>query len=101
MTRLNLLLLFATMLAAMAVVRVQYEARRAFAALDAARQRAEQLQLDHDRLQVELRALSVPGRIEAIARDSLGMVPITAARTDFVGAGRAGSPALPASIPTR
>ena len=99
MTRLNLLLLVIAMASAMSVVRAQYEARRTFATLDAARQRAVQLQLDHDRLQVEVRALSVPGRIEELARKTLGFVAATPARTDYVSAAQL--PSLPASIPTR
>ena len=99
MTRLNLLLLLIAMASAMLVVRAQYEARRTFAALDAAQQRAMQLQLDHDRLQVEVRALSVPGRIEELARHALGLVPVTPARTDYISAARL--PSLPASIPKR
>jgi cell division protein FtsL len=97
MTRLNLLLLPLVVISALLVVRVEYEARRAFAALDTARQRAQQLQLDHDRLQVEVRALSVPERIEGLARDTLGMVAVTAARTDFVRA----PGGVAASVPTR
>ena len=96
MTRLNLLLLALAMGSALLVIRVQYEARRTFAALDSARQRAQQLQLDHDRLQVEVRALSVPARIEGLARGALGMVAVTAARTDFVHA----PSGVAASIPT-
>ncbi|OIQ94089.1 cell division protein FtsL [mine drainage metagenome] len=99
MTRLNLLLLIVTMASAMSVVRAQYEARRTFAALDAAQQRATQLQLDHDRLQVEVRALSVPGRIEELARNTLGLVPVTPARTDYISAAQV--PSIPASVPTR
>ena len=99
MTRLNLLLLLITVVSAMSVVRAQYEARRTFAALDAARQRATQLQLDHDRLQVEVRALSVPGRIEELARKTLGFVPVTPARTDYISAAQV--PNIPASVPTR
>ena len=97
MTRLNLLLLPLVVISALLVVRVEYEARRAFAALDSAREHAQQLQLDHDRLQVEVRALSVPERIEGLARDTLGMVAVTAARTDFVRA----PGGVAASVPTR
>lgn len=100
MTRVNLLLLVAVVLCAMSVVRAQYQARRTFAALDVAQQRAEQLQMDEDRLQVELRAMSAPGRIENIARTELDMRPITAARTVFVAQGQATLPPLPiASAP--
>ncbi len=97
MTRVRVLLLALAVGSALLVVRVQYEARRTFAALDSAQQRAQQLQLDHDRLQVEVRALSVPERIERLARGSLGMVAVTAARTDFVHAPRD----VAVSVPTR
>ncbi|WP_297913181.1 cell division protein FtsL [Thiomonas sp.] len=99
MIRVNLLLLVLAVACAMSLVRAQYEARRGFAALDAAQQRATQLALDHDRLQVEVRALSVPSRIESLARGQLGMVPITPARSDYVSAAQL--PGLPPSIPTR
>ncbi len=95
MTRINLLLLLAVVLCAMSVVRAQYQGRRTFAALDVAQQRAEQLQMDKDRLQVEYRAMSAPGRIEQLARDDLDMRPITAARTIFVPEGESVLPPLP------
>ncbi len=96
MNRIRLLLLALAIGSALLVVRVQYEARRTFAALDIAQQRAQQLQLDHDRLQVEVRALSVPERIERLARGALGMVAVTAARTDYVRAPRG----IAVSVPT-
>lgn len=100
MTRVNLILLVVLVLCAMSVVRAQYQARRIFAALDVEQQRAEQLQMDKDRLQVEVRAMSVPGRIEQIARTQLDMRPITAARTVFVPEGQTTLPPLPpASLP--
>jgi cell division protein FtsL len=97
MIRVNLLLLFVVIASALAVVRVEYEARRAYAALDAARQHALQLELDDERLQVEVRALSVPARIDSLARASLGLMPVTPARTDYVSA----APGLPVTIPSR
>jgi cell division protein FtsL len=95
MTRINLLLLLAVVLCAMSVVRAQYQGRRLFAALDVAQQRAEQLQLEHDRLQVEYRAMTAPGRIEQIARTQLDMRPITPARTIYVPEGATTLPPLP------
>lgn len=95
MTRINLFLLLAVVLCAMAVVRAQYQGRRLFAALDVAQQHAEQLQLERDRLQVEYRAMSAPGRIEQIARTQLDMRPITPARTIYVPEGQATLPPLP------
>jgi len=102
MTRINFILLFVVVLCAMSVVRSQYQGRRTFAALDVAQQRAEQLQMDKDRLQVEYRAMSAPGRIEQIARTQLDMRPITAARTVFVREGQvtlSPLPVLPQTAP--
>lgn len=99
MSKLNVILLVLVVVSALGVVRMQYEARRSFTALDVERQRTQQLQLDEDRLQVEVRTLSVPERIESLARDTLGMLPVTPARTDYVSAARI--PAQPLSIPTR
>jgi cell division protein FtsL len=48
---------------------------------------------------VEVRALSVPGRIEELARNTLGLVPVTPARTDYISAAQV--PNIPASVPTR
>ncbi|MGC9162986.1 MAG: cell division protein FtsL [Thiomonas sp.] len=95
MTRINLFLLLAVVLCAMSVVRAQYQGRRLFAALDVAQQRAEQLQMERDRLQVEYRAMSAPGRIEQIARTQLDMRPITPARTIYVPEGATALPPLP------
>lgn len=99
MIRINLLLLVAVVLCAMSVVDAQYRARRAFAALDVAQQRAEQLGMDKDRLQVEERTMSAPGRIEQLARSKLGMQPITPARTLFVPAGQSMLPPVPPVMP--
>ena len=96
MTRLNIALLLLTLLSALAVVRVEYDARRAFAELDAAQQHAQQMQLDHERLLLQVRALSVPGRIGVLASSGLGMVSASPTRTDYVNA----APNLPAQVPT-
>ena len=45
-----------------------------------------------------LRALSVPARIESVARGRLGMVPITPASSDYVSAAQ--WPGLRSTIPT-
>ena len=97
MTRVNILLLALALVSALAVVRVEYDARRAFAELDAARQHAQEMQLEHERLLLQLRALSVPGRIGALAASGLGMVPASLTRTDYVNA----APNMPALVPTR
>lgn len=102
MIRTNLFLLLVVVLCAMSVVDAQYRARRAFAALDVAQQRAQQLDMDKDRLQVEVRTMSAPGRIEQLARNKLDMQPITPARTIFVSAGQSALPPLPpASQPAK
>ena len=50
MTRVNLMLLLAVLASALYLVRVQYESRRLTTELDRAKDRAQELQTEHDRL---------------------------------------------------
>ena len=54
MTRLNVLLLAALVLSALALVHSQYESRQLFMALEAARKDTSRLEIERDRLLVEL-----------------------------------------------
>ena len=67
MIRLNLVLLLAVVASAMYLVRLQYESRVLFTALDRAQAEARQLATEHQRLQVEKRAQATPLRIERLA----------------------------------
>ena len=84
MTRVNLVLLVALLVSSVYLVRVSYESRRLFAALDKAQ--GEERALDHDseRLKTELRSQATPLRVERTARDRLAMRSATPGVTQYV-----------------
>jgi cell division protein FtsL len=92
MSRLAVLLLIAVAASALYVVRVQYQSRLLYTALDRSAHEAQQLATDHDRLEVEKRAAATSLRVEQIAHRQLAMRPITPAITTYVK--------LPASAPS-
>jgi len=100
-TRLNLVLLVALLVSSVYLVRVSYESRRLFAALDKAQ--GEERTLDHDaeRLKTELRSQATPLRVERTARDRLAMRAATPAVTQYVELPGASAPAAAASEATR
>ena len=89
MTRLNLLLLAALLASSVALVRVAYDARRLFAELDKAQAEERQLEVDHERLKAEKQSQATPSRVEAMARQQLGMRAATPAVTNYVTYARA------------
>jgi len=101
MTRLNLVLLLAVLASALYLVRTQYESRRLFVELDRAQARARQLEIDHERLQVEKRSQATPLRVEKLAKEQLQMRVATPAITQYVtyrapaAAGSAATPSTP------
>ena len=84
MTRLNMVLLLVVVLSALYLVRTQYESRRLFVELEKANAQARQLEIDHDRLEVDKRAQATPLRVEKLARDVLHMRVVNPALTDYV-----------------
>jgi cell division protein FtsL len=92
MTRLNLVLLLAVLLSAMATVQVQYESRRLYTEIEKAHGEARRLEIDHERLQVEKRAQATPLRVERLAKDQLQMRPASPAITQYVDPGRGATP---------
>jgi cell division protein FtsL len=91
MTRLNVLLLLALLASAFYLVRMSYDARRLFSALDRAQAEARLLDSDHERLLAERQAQATPLRVERAAREKLGMRSATPAVTHYLDA--AASPA--------
>ena len=89
MTRLNVLLLLALVVSAMALVHSQYESRRLFMALEAVRKDEARLEVEHDRLLVERRAQVTPLRVEQIARQQLQMRMVSPGITQYVAAPQA------------
>jgi cell division protein FtsL len=83
-TRLNVLILLALIASSLYLVRVSYESRRLFAALDKAQSEERALDTDSERLKTELRSQATPLRVERTARDRLAMRSATPGVTHYV-----------------
>ncbi|WP_301102896.1 cell division protein FtsL [Propionivibrio sp.] len=75
MARLNMLLLLAVVLCALSVVTSQHTARKLFQAMESEQERAKQLDIEYDQLQLELSTWATSPRIDKIAREKLRMRP--------------------------
>ena len=64
--------------------RASPDARRLFAELDKAQAEERQLEVDHERLKAEKQSQATPSRVEAVARQQLGMRAATPAVTNCV-----------------
>ena len=73
MLRLNMLLLFIVVACALGTVTSQYKARKLFQALEAEQKRARGLDVEFDKLKLELSTWAAHPRIEQIARERLKM----------------------------
>lgn len=73
MVRVNLFLLLAALVCALATVTSQHRARKLFQALEAEQVRAKQLDVEYGQLQLELSTWATSPRIEKIAREKLKM----------------------------
>lgn len=89
MLRLNLLLLLVAVVCALSVVTSQHKARRLFQALESEQERADQLDIEFDQLQIELSTWATSPRIEKIAREKLKMRTPEPAKVIVVSAGEA------------
>jgi cell division protein FtsL len=84
MTRLNLALLLALIVSGLYLVRVSYDSRRLYGALDIAQGDARKLEIEHERLKSEKQSQATPLRVERVARDKLAMRTATPAVTEYV-----------------
>ena len=84
MSRLNIALLLALVLSALALVQTAYESRRLFAEIEKAKADLTRLESDHARLLAERQAQATNLRVERLARDRLQMTPITPQVTQYV-----------------
>ena len=73
MVRFNILLLLAAVLCALSVVTSQHQARKLFQAMETEQERARQLDVEYDQLQIELSTWAASPRIDKIAREKLKM----------------------------
>ena len=106
--RLNLVVTTLLVLCALSLVKAQYHARSLFIGLERAQAAARQLDIEWAQLQLDQSTLGKHARIEASARHDLHMLPVTAARTQYLVAGSAvdagavsapAAPAAPAALP--
>ncbi|MCX8145972.1 MAG: cell division protein FtsL [Azovibrio sp.] len=89
MLRLNMILLLVAVLCALGAVTAQHKARKLFQAVEAEQERARQLEVEYDQLQLELSTWATHPRIEKIAREKLKMVvPAPAPHAYLPGRGR-------------
>jgi cell division protein FtsL len=91
MTRLNAFIMMVLVLSALYLVKVAYESRSLFVALDRAQNEERALDVEYEKLQVDKRGQATPMRVEKMAREKLGMTTATPAVTQYVQ--------LPASAP--
>jgi cell division protein FtsL len=91
-----LLLAIALFVSALALVTAQHRARSLFIDVERAQQQTHQLDIDYDRLKIELARLSQPGYVETEAR-RLGLKPVDGSRTVFLNlpAASAAAPLAP------
>jgi len=92
-TRVNVVLLVALIASSLYLVRVSYDARRLFTALDRAQNEERKLDIEFERLKAEKQAQATPLRVEKTAREKLAMRTATPAITQYVTwAGPASAP---------
>lgn len=84
MTRLNVLLLIALMASCLYLVKVSYDARRLFTALERAQSDGRNLDTDYKRLDAERQAQATNLRVEKVAQDKLRMRTAGPAVTHYV-----------------
>ena len=77
-------LLIALVLCALMLVNTQYQARHLFIELERSQTEARQLDVEWSQLQLDQSNLGQHERIQASATEALGMVPVTAERTQYL-----------------
>jgi cell division protein FtsL len=83
MTRINFLLLAAVVATMLYIVKVQYESRQLFVAIEKATVDVRKLELESASLQVDSRAQATPLIIEKLAKEKLQMRSATPAVTQY------------------
>ena len=85
--RINFVLTVALITCALSLVNAQYQARRLFIELERAQAAAKQLDIEWAQLQLDQSTLGKHARIETNAHQTLKMVPVTPARTQYLTVG--------------
>jgi cell division protein FtsL len=82
--RLSIVMTVLLSCSALSLVNAQYQARRLFIELERAQAVTRQLDVEWSQLQLDQSTLGKHARIEENARRDLHMVPLTAARTQYI-----------------
>ena len=93
MLRLALVLLAALIACGLALVTSQHQARKLYVELQKEQERAKQIEIEWDQLQLEQSTWATPARVEKLATQALGMRVPPSSRIQVVPpAGREGKP---------
>ena len=93
MLRLALVLLAALIACALGLVTSQHQARKLYVELQKEQERAKQIEIEWDQLQLEQSTWATPARVEKLATQALGMRVPPSSRIQVVPpAGREGKP---------
>jgi len=85
--KINIVLTALLVACGLSTVNAQYQSRHLFVDLERAHTQAKQLDTEWAQLQLDQSTLGKNARIEELARRDLGMVPLTAARTQYLTVG--------------
>ena len=85
--KLNLVLVALLVGCALSLVNAQYQARHLFNENERLEQQKRDLEIEWAQLQLDQSTLDKNARIEQIARQDLNMVPLSAARTQYLTEG--------------
>ena len=99
--RLNLVLLLALVVCALALVTSQHRSRKLYVALQEEHEQEKRLELEWNRLQLEQGQWSIHARVEQIATQQLRMRAPSAARTQIVLPSASRVPPTPNMEPAR
>ena len=92
MGRLSILFAALLMLSAISLVTARYQSRQLFVESERAATSARELDTDWRRLQLERAELARNVRIDQVARNELGLVPVTPGRTIYLRPGETLAP---------
>ncbi len=95
MIRINFLLMASVVATMLYIVKIQYESRQLFVAIEKATVNVRKLELEHASLLVESRAQATPLIIEKLAKEKLQMRSATPAVTQYTSAINATKPQTP------
>ncbi len=85
-TRFNLILSIILVLCALSLINAQYQARRLFIELERAQSASRQYELTWTQLKLDQSTFGKHSRIEAVASQELGMIPVSPDRTQYLTA---------------